>query len=109
MGKQVTWLGDEDPSVQVIEQYGHRFVKGEPVAFHGDTTKLEGNPFFSVGKKADPIESDAPPAVDPDQGTETAAIKRQLDARSVAYKSDATLDTLRGALAKAEADAAKAK
>ena len=52
MSKQVTWLGDEDPSVQVIEQFGHTFVKGEAIAFDGDTSKLEGNPFFSVGKKA---------------------------------------------------------
>ncbi len=107
MSKQVTWLGDEDPSIQVIEQYGHRFVKGEPMTFDGDTSKLENNPFFSVGKKGEPIESEAPPAVDPEEGTEVAAIKRQLDARSVPYRSNATLDALRGSLAKAEADAAK--
>lgn len=107
--KTVVWLGDEDASQQVIEQYGYRFVKGEPVSgIEGNLAKFEGNPFFKLGnEKGEVIESTPPPARDPEEGTEEAAIKRQLDARGISYRSNASLESLRGALAKAEEDARK--
>ncbi|MFD2502131.1 hypothetical protein ACFSTI_29305 [Rhizorhabdus histidinilytica] len=37
---KVTWLGDEDPGAQVIEQYGHTFVKGEAVEMGRKTPTL---------------------------------------------------------------------
>ena len=100
-----TWLGDEDPSVQSITMYGHTFVKGEPVdigqsPFMG---KFRGNAFFSVGKdKADVVESKEPDAVDPDEGTERAAIKAELERRHIQYDGRAKLETLRATLAKAQ-------
>ena len=89
MSKQVTWLGDDDRSVESITQYGHRFVRGEPTEVAGDTSKFAGNPFFEVGKRGEGEED---------------AIKRQLDARSVPYRANASADSLRLALAKANKD-----
>jgi hypothetical protein len=43
---------------------------------------------FSVGKKGEPIDSPPETVVDPEEGTEIAAVKQQLDARSVKYSSD---------------------
>lgn len=36
----VTWLGDEDPGVQSIEQYGHTFVKGVPTSVPDKDPKM---------------------------------------------------------------------
>lgn len=83
MSKLVTWLGDEDQSVREIVQYGHRFVVGEPVEVHGDAAKLEGNAFFSAVDAVDPA----------------VALKAALDARSIPYRANASLETLRTALA----------
>ncbi len=100
----VTWLGDEDPSQQVISQYGYTFVKGEPTKVDGKSDafkKLEGNAFFSV-KKADPVQSKEPAPVDPDKGTEIEAVRRELDALGIEYDGRNSLDTLRGKLASAK-------
>lgn len=103
----VTWLGDEDPSVQVIEQYGHTFVKGEPTKVDAKDEalkKLEGNRFFST-KKADPVKSAEPEPVDPDKGTEIEAVRKELDALGIEYDGRNGLETLRGKLAAAKKEA----
>lgn len=53
----VTWLGDEDPSVVSIEQHGHTFVKGVPTSVPDKDramAKLKGNAFFTVAGEAAP-------------------------------------------------------
>jgi len=102
----VTWLGDEDPSQQVIEQYGHTFVKGEPTPIDDNgpyVAKLRANGFFSFGKDADLIESDAPQPIDPDSGTEIAAVRAELDGLGVKYDGRTGLDKLRQTLAAEQA------
>jgi hypothetical protein len=103
---QVTWLGDEDPEAQVITMFGHEFVKGVPTSVPDkdpSMEKLKGNAFFSVGKGGDVVESHEPDPVDPDEGTERAAVKAELDRMNVKYDGRAKLETLREALAKAKA------
>lgn len=101
---QVTWLGDEDASKQTIVHHGHTFVKGEPTtipekdAFLG---RFKTNVMFSVGKDADPIESEEPPQPNPDEGTELEAVRKDLDELGISYSKTAKLDTLRGKLADA--------
>ena len=103
----ITWLGDEDPSAQVITQYGHRFVKGEPTNVpekDANIGKFKDNAYFTVGnEKGDPIESDEPAPVDPDAGTENDALRKALDRLNVQYDVRANVETLRGKLAAAEA------
>lgn len=48
---KITWLGDEDKSVESIEQFGHAFTRGKPTdvdATDAIVKKLEGNPKFST-------------------------------------------------------------
>jgi len=97
----VTWLGDEDPQAQAIEQFGYRFVKGEPVKVEGGSpalAKLKANPAFST-RKAEPVQSKEPEEKDPDEGTEIAAVKKELDDLGVKYDGRSNLDTLRTKLA----------
>ncbi len=103
---QVTWLGDEDPSVQSIQQYGHTFVKGEPTAVpdkHPQMEKFKGNAFFHVKGddkgKADPVESKEPEAPDPDAGTELAAARQALTEAGQKWHHKSSLETLRKQLA----------
>lgn len=95
----VTWLGDEDPAVQSITQYGHTFVKGEPTKVKGSLAKFEGNPMFSIGKKGEPVEADEPEPADPEEGTEKAALKAELASRGVSVKGNPSTETLRKKLA----------
>lgn len=98
---QVTWLGDEDPQAQVIEQYGLTFVKGEPVNVDDNSPhlgKLRSNSAFSL-KKAEPVKSDEPEPVDPDKGTELEAVRNELDGLGVKYDGRSSVDTLRAKLA----------
>lgn len=100
---QVTWLGDEDPSAQVIEQYGHTFVKGEPVEVSDNDPalgKFRRMVVFSVGEAGEAVESKEPDPVDPEEGTERAAVKAALDERGIKYDGRAKIETLRAALAK---------
>ena len=102
---EVTWLGDEDPQAQVIEQFGLTFVKGKPVKVDDNSPhlgKLRSNPAFSL-KKAEPVESREPAPVDPDEGTELAAVRKALDERGVKYDGRSSVDALRGKLAAEEA------
>jgi len=101
---EVTWLGDEDPQAQVIEQFGHRFVKGEPVKVEDKSpalAKFKDNPAFSL-KKSKPVESKEPEPVNPVEGTELDAARKELDERGISYTETATVETLRGKLAAAE-------
>lgn len=100
---EVTWLGDEDPGVQQISQFGHSFVKGVPTNVPDkdvNMAKFKGNAMFAVGKKGDVVESDEPEPVDTEQGTERAALKAALDARHIKYDGRAKDETLRELLAK---------
>lgn len=102
----VTWLGDEDPSQQVIEQYGHVFVKGEPTEVDENDPKLgkfRSSSVFSLSKDAKPVESQEPAPVDPDEGTELAAVRGELDALRVKYDGRLGLDALRAKLASEKA------
>lgn len=104
---KVTWLGDVDPSAQIIEQYGHTFIKGEPVEvgendpYLGKFRRMTG--VFSLDDNAKPIESKEPDPVDTEEGTERAAIKAALDARRIEYDGRAKTDALRAKLAASEA------
>ncbi len=98
----VTWLGDDDPSVQAIEQYGHSFVKGEAVSIDAAdpaTAKLRANPMFSTEKDAKAVGSSEPDPVDPDKGTEIEAVRKELDMMGVKYDGRSGLETLRSKLA----------
>lgn len=97
---EVTWLGDEDPSVQQIDQFGYTFVKGVATKVDGNIEKFKGNAFFSVGKKGDVVESKEPEPVDPEQGTEREALKAALDKAHIKYDGRAKDETLRELLAK---------
>lgn len=99
---KVTWLGDEDPSVQMIQQNGFTFVKDVPTDVPAKDKSLDmfnGNAFFSVDEKADAVPAVEPDPVDPEQGTEIAALKAELDAKGVVYRANASLDSLRKLLA----------
>jgi len=98
----VTWLGDEDPSVQAITMYGHAFVKGVPTSVPDKDPrmgKFKGNAFFSVGKSGEVVDSDEPDAPDPDDGTEIAAIRKDLDELGIKYRPNTGLAKLREKLA----------
>lgn len=102
----VTWLGDEDPGVQVISQYGISFVKGEAVKVDEKNpamAKFANNPAFSTDKNAEPIEAIEPEKPDIEAGTEKEAVKRELDELHVKYDGRSSLDTLRATLAKEKA------
>jgi len=48
---KITWLGDDDKTVEAIEQFGHTFIMGEPTdvdASDAIVEKLKGNPKFST-------------------------------------------------------------
>lgn len=110
---EVTWLGDEDPSVQSIEQYGHRFVKGEPTAVPDNDPKMgkfKAMSVFHVGKgKAEPVEAKGPEAPDPDAGTELAAARLALDGVGQKWHHKSSLESLRKQLAEAQAALPKQK
>jgi hypothetical protein len=104
----VMWLGDEDPSQQVIEQYGHIFVKGEPTEVDENDPRLgkfRSSVMFAIGKDAKPVESEHPEPVDPDAGSEIAAVRAELDGLHVKYDGRSGLDTLRARLAAEKAKA----
>lgn len=109
MGKMsVTWLGDEDPSVQAIDQYGHSFVKGEAVSIDAadpNAAKFRDNPMFSTAKDAKPVEAQEPAPADPDKGTEIEAVRNELTDMGVTFDGRSGLDTLRARLAAEKAKA----
>ena len=104
---KVTWLGDEDPAAQVVEMFGHTFVKGQAVDVDPkDATfrKFDGNPAFSTSGKADPVSSHEPEPADPEAGTERAALRAELARRGITMKGNPSEDTMRAKLAGAVDD-----
>lgn len=92
--KMVTWLGDADPQVQTITDGGVTFVKGKPEKVGSDhnwMTKFTENPHFSVDDDAE--------VEDAGEEDEIAAVKAELDAKSVKYRANASLSSLRTLLA----------
>lgn len=108
----VTYLGDEDASVQSVEMFGRTFVKGEPVTLKSTARgfdKITANPTFSAESNPDLVEADEPEPPNPDEGTELQALRDQLDAAGVKYRPNEGPDSLRSKLAKhAEASAPEA-
>lgn len=113
---EVTWLGDADPSVQQITQYGHTFVKGEPTTVPDKDSKLgkfKGNAFFHVKGddkgKPEPVESAEPEAPDPDAGTELAAARLAVEQAGLKWHHKSSVESLRKQLAEAQAALPKQK
>lgn len=98
-----TWLGDEDPGATDVTLFGHSFVKGESVNVTDKTAieKLKNNPMFSSDKTAKPVEAVEPEPVDPEAGTEKAALKARLRELGETVQGNLSVDTLRERLAKA--------
>ncbi len=113
---EVTWLGDEDPSVQSIEQYGHTFVKGVPTDVPDKDPKLfkfKDNGLFHVKgddkAKPEPVVAKEPEPSDPDAGTELAGARLALENAGQKWHHKSSLETLRRQLAEAQAALAKQK
>lgn len=103
---EVTWLGDADPTVQSIEQYGHTFVKGVPTSVPDKDPKMAKFKAMSVfhvkgdDKGApEPVPSDEPEAPDVEAGTEIGTLKAQLRQLGHAPKGNPGVETLRKQLA----------
>lgn len=103
----LTWLGDSDPDAQAVTIGDVTFVKGvsTPVKDKALFEELSGNPMFSKDAKAEPVEADEPTedeqAARAEEGTEKAALRRQLAERGVTVKGNASVETLRAKLAEA--------
>jgi len=99
---QVTWLGDEDPSAVLIEQFGYTFVKGEavnvPAKDDRGLAKLKDNPRFSTDSKAEPAKADDAP-IPEETGTERAALRDQLRLAGVTMQGNPSVETMRAKLA----------
>lgn len=98
---KATWLGDGDPSSQVIFIGGHRFIKGDPTDVDEDISvnglpfadTIRGNPMFAI--------DDTPDIEEPGED-EIAAMKRTLDERGVKYRSNISGAKLRDLIADTE-------
>lgn len=96
---KATWLGDGDPSSQLITEGGIRFIKGEPTDVPADHTfngmpwagTIKTNPTFSIGDDEEPV--------DAGEEEEVAAAKAELDTRGIKYRANASLESLRHLLA----------
>lgn len=108
---KLTWLGDSDPSAQVITQNGVTFVRGEAVEVKDKALaeKLGNNPMFSTDAKAEPVEVDEPDEEEVsarvEAGTVKGYLKEQLRAYGVTVQGNPSEETLRGKLADAVAKA----
>lgn len=93
------WLGDEDPHSQIVTEAGLRFIKGEPTSVPADlefngmkwADNIRNNPTFSIEDDEDPV--------DAGEEAEIAELKETLDGLGVKYRANASLESLRGALA----------
>lgn len=107
----VTYLGDGDPSVQSVDMFGRTFVKGEAVSVRvgqkgiseRNFEKIVNNPTFSTERDPDLVDAEEPEPADPDEGTELAALRADLDGLGVKYRPNEGVDALRARLAKATA------
>lgn len=103
MGK-LTWIGDSDPDAQMILIEGVAFVKGEATEVKDKELfdALKGNPMFSDDAKAEVAAADEPDedelAARAEEGTEKAALRRELAKHGVTVKGNASVETLRGKL-----------
>lgn len=103
---KITWLGDEDPSVQSVKLFGKTFVKGEPVSVSEKDRgfdKLKANPMFSFDGKGEVVQAIEPEAPDPEAGTELAAIKAELRDHGQDVRGNISLETARKRLAEVTA------
>ncbi len=106
---KVVWLGDDDPSAQIIRFGDLRFVKGEATDVaddHDFADMIKQNPTFAVGDdKAKPVEVAEPTPEEvmdrTEEGTEKGAIKAQLRAMGITVQGNPSLDTLRNKLVEA--------
>ncbi len=108
---KLTWLGDSDPSAQVITQNGVTFVRGEAVEVKDKklADKLATNPMFSTDAKPEVAEADEPNEEEvsarAEAGTVKGHLKEQLRAYGVTVAGNPSEETLRGKLADAVAKA----
>jgi hypothetical protein len=106
MGK-LTWIGDSDPDAQMVLIEGVTFVKGEATEVKDKELfeALKQNPMFSADAKAEVVEADEPSEDEQnaraEEGTEKAALRRQLLERGVTVKGNASVETLRAKLVEA--------
>lgn len=104
-GFKAVWLGDEDPQSQLVRMGDLVFVKGQTVSVpddHDFAERIKGNPTFAVDDtKAQPVEAEEPEPVDPDAGTEKAALKAQLRGLGVNVPGNPSVETLRHKLVEA--------
>lgn len=103
---KVTWLGDDDPSANVVTVGDYTFVKGVAVDVPDkELGKIKGNPTFSTEANAKAVEATEPSEAELDEraeaGTVKAALKAQLREQfGVTIQGNPSEDTLRARLAK---------
>ncbi len=104
---KLTWIGDSDPDAQMVLIEGVTFVKGEATEVKDKELfeALKQNPMFSADAKAEVAEADEPSEDEQtaraEEGTEKAALRRQLAERGVTVKGNASVETLRAKLVEA--------
>lgn len=104
---KLTWIGDSDPDAQMVLIEGVTFVKGEATEVKDKELfeALKQNPMFSADAKAEVVEADEPSEDEQtaraEEGTEKAALRRQLAERGVTVKGNASVETLRAKLVEA--------
>lgn len=100
---KATWLGDNDPSAQVIFIGGIRFIKGDATDVPEDLSlngllfadTIRNNPMFAVEDDAD---------LDEPGDEEVDAMKKTLDARGIRYRANVSPAKLRELIADTEAE-----
>lgn len=103
----LVWLGDSDPDAQSVTLGEVTFVKGVSTAVKDKALyeALSENPMFSKDAKAAVAQADEPSedelAARAEEGTEKAALRRQLAERGVTVKGNASVETLRAKLVEA--------
>jgi hypothetical protein len=106
---KATWLGDDDPSAQMIFLDGVRFIKGEASDVpedHAMADAIRGNPMFAVGSdKADVTPAKEPSADEQraagEAGTERGSLREQLARLGVTVGGNTSEATMRAKLAEA--------
>jgi len=104
---KLTWIGDSDPDAQMVLIEGVTFVKGEATEVKDKElfVALKDNPMFSADAKAEVAAADEPTedelAARAEEGTEKAALRKQLAAHGITVKGNASPETLRAKLADA--------
>ena len=104
---KLTWIGDSDPDAQMVLIEGVTFVKGEATEVKDKELfdALKDNPMFSADAKAEAATADEPTEDEltarAEEGTEKAALRKQLADRGVTVKGNASVETLRAKLVEA--------